>query len=135
MFRLSDEAIKTLAWNRSKSTVSPYLGRMIKETLEIAWLALKSNLEGAFNSVMEPQQAFSMLVRLKEKPNEDITSYAEIMYAAVWKAYGSDWATTSNKLTHQRLIGVFLEGLASYEVKTRTSRIQPTTVAEGRKSR
>ena len=77
MFWPSDEAVKTLAWIRSKSTVSFYLGRMLKERLEITWFAVKSELEGAFDSVAEPQQAPSMSVRLKEKPNEDITNYAE----------------------------------------------------------
>ena len=108
---------------------------MLKERPEITWSAMKSELEGAFDSVVEPQQAPSMLVRLKLKPNEDIISYAERMYAAVRKAYGSDWATTSNKLTHQRLIGMCLEGLASYEVKTRIFRPRPKTVAEFRKNR
>ena len=72
-----------------------YLGCLLKERPEITWSAVKSELEGAFDSVMKPQQALSMLVRLKQKPNEDITSYAERMNAAVRKAYGSDWATTS----------------------------------------
>ena len=76
-----------------------------------------------------------MLVSLKQKPNEDITSYAEIMYAAVRNAYGSDRVPTSNKLTHQQLIGVLLECLASYEVKTRIFRPRPTAVAEGGKNR
>ena len=94
----------------SKRLVSSYLGRMLKERPEMTWSAMISELEGGFDSVVEPQQAPSMLVRLKKKPNEDITSYAEQMYAAVRKAYGSEWAATSNKLTHQRLIGAFLEG-------------------------
>ena len=130
VFGLSDDAIKTLAWTRSKSTVSSYLGRMLRERPEITWSALKSELEGAFGSVVDPQQAFSVLIRLKQKPNEDTISYAERIYAAVRKAYGPDWATTSSELTHQQLIGVFLEGLASYEVKTRIFRLRPKTVAE-----
>ncbi|GFN81831.1 hypothetical protein PoB_000833700 [Plakobranchus ocellatus] len=130
VYGLTDESVKTLAWTRAKGTVSSFLGRIMQESPLLAWALVKKELEKTFGSVVGPQQAFGMLIRSRQRAGEDVTSYSERFLAAIKKAYGPVWINEASPLTHQQLIGVFLDGLSSHDVKTRIFRLQPETVAE-----
>ncbi|GFO40374.1 hypothetical protein PoB_006687900 [Plakobranchus ocellatus] len=130
VYGLTDESVKTLAWTRAKGTFSSFLGRIMQESPLLAWALVKKELKKTFGSVIGPQQAFGMLIRSRQRAGEDVTSYSERFIAAIKKAYGPMWVHEASPLTYQQLMGVFLDGLSSHDVKTRIFRLPPETVAD-----
>ena len=129
VFGLSETDLKTLAWSRAKGTVSTFLGRLLTEQPEITWPQVKAELEKTFGHVVDQQMAFSLLRNVKQDTGEDIHSYAEKLLQSAKKAYKDEW-NPRDPLTSHQMIGLFLDGLSSYELKVKIYKEKPTTLSD-----
>ncbi|KAK3804184.1 hypothetical protein RRG08_012064 [Elysia crispata] len=69
---VQNEFIKVLAWTRNKDVVSQDLGKIVSERPTLEWSAIKKELEQVFGKVVDSQKAFNLLIRIKQKQNEEL---------------------------------------------------------------
>ena len=116
---LADSNTNQLAWSRSRGPASAHIGRILSERPQITWGELKTDLEREYGSTVDAQQAFSVIKNLRQRKNESISNYSERLMGMADKVYGTAWKDRENKLVNDQLASIFLDGLTSFELKTR----------------
>ena len=115
---LSDKDTCQLAWKNARGTVSQ---RVIAEKPLTTFDELKALFEVEYGNIVDKQQAFIQLINIRQVREEDISIYTERMYQLANRAYGNNWRTVPNEFIEGQLVGIFMEGLQSHEVKMRST--------------
>lgn len=127
---LSDSDACSLAWAKSKGTVARFIGRTIKTSPDVPWKHLRALLDKEYGNIVDKQQAFSTLRNIKQRREEDISSYVERLLHLANKAYGDDWKNETSDLLEDQLVGIFLDGLQSYDLKVKIYREEVRDIDE-----
>ncbi|MCG8078458.1 MAG: hypothetical protein JAY75_19735, partial [Candidatus Thiodiazotropha taylori] len=121
---LNDERKKFVAYQSSRGGVSDFISREINDPAR-NWDQLKQELTARFAEVTDPMQAFSLLRKVRQKPDENVQLYGERMLALARDAFdGQD----ANQVGVQRqLIGFFIDGLYHDHLRFKVMRDNPAT--------
>ena len=125
---LNDTSIVNLAWARCKGTISSFISRYREEHSTIKWVDLRSELIKEFGDEVDEEQAISRFTSLRQKKDEDITSYTERLLRVGRRAYKSEW--NSSELHMKQAKAVFMDGLRSMDLKKKIYSLKPASLEE-----
>ena len=123
---LNDAAVVNLAWARCKGTISSFIRRYREEHSTVSWSLLKSELVREFGDEVDEEQAISKFTSLRQRKDEDITSYTERLLKLGRRAYRTEWNST--ELHKKQAKAVFMDGLRSLELKKEIYGKKPETL-------
>ena len=92
------------------------------------WDQLKAELSGRFAEITDPQHAFTLLQKVKQKPDENVQLYAERLLALTEEALLIQ--QTGIQPIQTQLMGYFIDGRAYDYLKIKVMRDNPATLAD-----
>ena len=116
--------LKKVVLRASKDYVSDFVTRWVTDNREAPWADLKKELSIRFGEVIDMQHAFTLLRQLKQKPEENVQIYAQRLIALAEQAFAGE---TNSGIYEQQMIGFFVDGLHSDQVRIRVMRANPQT--------
>ena len=69
---MNEDQIKLVAYQTSREAVSDYLDRVLNDHPGYNWERIKSELSSRFAEISDPQHAFTLLHKIKQKHDENI---------------------------------------------------------------
>ena len=69
---LSDDRVKMVAYQSSRGAVFDFIQRYLHDNVGINWGQLKTELTSRFAEISDPQHAFVLLRKTKQKPEENV---------------------------------------------------------------
>ena len=125
---LNDTAVVNLAWARCKGTISSFIRRYREENSTVLWSNLRAELVKEFGDEVDEEQAISRFTSLRQRRDEDITSYTERLLKLGRRAYKSEW--NNSELHKKQAKAVFLDGLRSMDLKKKIYGKKPESLEE-----
>ena len=121
--------IKLVAYNGSRDAVSNFLARYMAQFPNATWDMIKMELSRRFSTIKDPSHASCLLRRIHQKESESVQSYAKrLIDLAEQASTGLDNAAQQAKAT--QLVGYFIDGLVSDQIKMKLLRVNPPTLDE-----
>ena len=80
------DRFKMIAYQSSRGAVSDFIQRYLHDHPAHNWDQLKAELSGRFAEITDPQHAFTLLRKVKQKPDENVQLYAERLLALAEEA-------------------------------------------------
>ena len=117
-----------LAWQRSSGTVASFIRRQMVEKPTQTWVELRTVLETEFGRVVDKYQSFALFTSMRQRRDEDVTSFTERFLTLGQSAYGTGWNVDDT--AKAQALAVYIEGLRSHEVKTRIFKSGVTSLDE-----
>lgn len=107
--------------------VRRYLTEQENKREHPSWDILKRNLTTRFADITDPYQAFAVLRKTKQGPNESVQLYAERLLNVAEDAYPQPG---DRPVVEQQMINIFLDGLFHDYLKMKILREDPQTFDE-----
>ena len=121
--------VKLVAYNGSRDAVSNFLARYMAQFPSATWDMIKIELSRRFSTIIDPSHASCLLRRIHQKESESVQSYAErLIDLAEQASTGLDNAAQQAMAT--QLVGYFIDGLVSDQIKMKLLRVNPPTLDE-----
>lgn len=125
---LDQDAVKRLAFQTSRGSVSDYIQRRLRDDPSQTWDSLKKELSERFGEVTDPQYAFTLLKELRQLKGQSVQGYAEALITLANEAFtGTDIA---NEYLDRQLVGFFIDGLLNDSLKYKLLRDNPGSLQE-----
>lgn len=118
----SEERMKIIAFQTSKSGVSEFIKRYITNR-NATWKELKDELTVRFGEINDPQLAFTMLRKVKQKAGESVQLYAERLFSLAQDAFSQQ--REKIEAAQQQLVGFFVDGLSNDSIRYKCMRDNP----------
>ena len=123
---LHDDRVKLVAYQSSGGSVSDFIQRYLSEHTDKSWADLKAELTSRFAEISDPQHAFMLLRKAKQKSDENVQLFAERLLALAEEAFaGQNGGATA---IERQLVGFFIDGLAHDYLKMKVMRENPATL-------
>ena len=123
---LTDDRVKMVAYQSSRGAVSDFIQRYLHEYVVNNWGQLKTELTSRFAEISDPQHAFVLLQKIKQKPEENVQLYAERLLSLAEEAFtGQNGGVAANE---RQLVGFFIDGLAHDYLQMKVMRENPATL-------
>ena len=84
---LTDDRVKMVAYQSSRDAVSDFIKRYLHDNVGNNWGQLKTELTLRFAEISDPQHAFVLLRKIKQKPEENVQLYAERLLSLAEEAF------------------------------------------------
>ena len=120
---LNEDQIKLVAYQTSREAVSDYLDRVLNDHPGYNWERIKSELSSRFAEISDPQHAFTLLHKIKQKHDENIPVFAERLLALAGQAYTAESLRTAE--VQKQLVNFFVDGLLYDYIKIKVMRENP----------
>ena len=117
----------------ARDHVSDYMRRWYSENSEnLKFEELKKSLISNFSSVTEPSMAHDMLRRIRQKPDESVTIFAERIYNLAEHAFAdlTSRHAAAQGVIQQQLVDYFVSGLLSKHLKFKILSKRCTTLKD-----
>ena len=123
-----DAHIKNLAYQTSDGPISDWIRRRITSATYAheSWDLFKASLAQRFAEVSDPQFAFTLLKRERQRSNEPVVMWAERLINLINSAFLNQ--TVNSDLIDRQCIGFFIDGLISNSLKFKLIRANPDTL-------
>lgn len=123
---LNDDRIKLVAYQSSRGSVSDFIQRYLNEHPANTWDDLKAELTSRFAEISDPQHAFMLLRKVKQKSDENVQLFAERLLTLAEEAFtGQNGGIAA---IERQLVGFFIDGLAHDYLKMKVMRENPATL-------
>ena len=122
-----DEA-KKVAYQASDPPVSDFIHRWLEQNEgneRAGWNELKAQLTVRFAEVTDPQHAFELLSKLKQKPGENVPIFAERLYNLAEEVFKDQ--NVMLPIIQKQLVNFFINGLSLDYLKMKIMRENPET--------
>ena len=106
--------------------VSDFIQRYLHDNVGNNWGQLKTELTSRFAEISDPQHAFVLLRKIKEKPEENVQLYAERLLSLAEEAFTCQNGGVAD--TERQLVGFYVDGLVHDNLKMRVMRGNPATL-------
>ena len=126
---LTDDRVKIVAYQSSQGAVSDFIQRYLYDNVGIDWGQLKTELTSRFAEISDPHNAFVLLRKNKQKPEENVQLYAENLLSLAEEAFTGQNAGVA--AIERQLVGFFVDGLVHDNLKMRVMRGKSSNVASG----
>ena len=121
--------VKLVAYNASREAIKNFLARYLTQFPAATWDMVKTELSRRFSTIIDPSHASVLLRRIHQRESESVQSYAErLVELAEQASTGLDNAAQSALAT--QLVGYFIDGLTSDQIKIKVLRLNPPTLDE-----
>ena len=117
-----------IAYQSSRGAISDFIQRYLHDNPAHSWEQLKAELSGRFAEITDPQHAFTLLRKVRQKPDDNIQLYAERLLALAEEALLIKQADIQTIQT--QLVGFFIDGLAYDYLKIKVMRDNHATWAD-----
>lgn len=128
---ISNNDVPKIAYQTCSGPVGDFIRRYLQEKEEQGrnadWDNLKKHLSSRFADITDAHQAFAVLRKTKQKPNESVQLYAERLLNIAEDAYP---VAGDRPVVEQQLINIFLDGLYFDYLKMKILREDPKTFDE-----
>ena len=115
-----------VAYQSSRGPVSEFIQRYLNDYGDSNWGQLKAELTSRFAEISDPQHAFVLLRKIKQKPEENVQLYAERLLSLAEEAFtGQNGGVAA---IERQLVGFFVEGLVHVYLKMKVMRENPATL-------
>ena len=125
---IANNDIPKIAYQTCSGPVGDFIRRYIQEKEDTGrnpeWDNLKDHLSSRFADITDAHQAFAVLRKPKQKPNERVQLYAERLLNIAEDAYP---LAGDRPVVEQQLINIFLDGLFFDYLKMKILREDPRT--------
>ena len=115
-----------VAYQSSQGAVSDFIQRYLHDYVGNNWGQLKTELTSRFAEIADPQHAFVLLRKIKQKPEENVQLYAERLLSLAEEAFTGQNGGVS--AIERQLVGFFVDGFAYDYLKMKVMRENPTTL-------
>ena len=123
---LTDDRVKMVAFQSSRGAVSDFIKRYLHDNVGNNWGQLKTELTLRFAEISDPQHAFVLLRKIKQKPEENVPLYAERLLSLAEEAFtGQNGGVAA---IERQLVWFFIDGLAHDNLKMKVMRENPATL-------
>ena len=123
---LTDDRVKMVAYQSSRGAVSDFIKRYLHDNVGNNWGQLKAELTLRFAEISDPQHAFVLLRKIKQKPEENVQLYAERLLSLAEEAFtGQNGGVAA---IERQLVWFFIDGLAHDNLKMKVMRENPATL-------
>ena len=123
---LTDERVKMVAYQSSRGAVSDFIKRYLRDNVGNNWGQLKTELTLRFAEISDPQHAFVLLRKIKQKPEENVQLHAERLLSLAEEAFtGQNGGMAAIEM---QLVWFFIDGLAHNNLKMKVMRENPATL-------
>ena len=123
---LTDNRVKMVAYQSSWGAVSDFIQRYLHEYVDNNWGQLKTELTSRFAEILDPQYAFVLLRKIKQRPEENVQLYAERLPSLAEEAFKGQ--NSGVAAIERQLVGFFVDGLVHDYLKMRVMRKNSTTL-------
>ena len=107
-----------VAYQSSWGHVSDFIQRYLHDYVGNNWGQLKTELTSRFAEISDPQHAFVLLRKIKQKSEENVQLYAERLLSLAEKAFtGKNGRVAA---IERQLVGFFVDGLVHDYLKLHT---------------
>ena len=121
--------MKLVAYNASRATVSNFLARYLTQFPAATCDMVKIEHSRRFSTIIDPSHASVLLRRIHQRESESVQSYVErLIEVAEQASTGLDNAALQALAT--QLVGYFIDGLTSDQIKMKLLRLNPPTLDE-----
>ncbi|MCG8113595.1 MAG: hypothetical protein N0E59_22825 [Candidatus Thiodiazotropha taylori] len=121
--------VKLVAYNASREAVSNFLARYLSQFPAATWDMIKIELSRRFSTIIDPSHASCLLRRIHQRDSETVQSYAErLIELAEQASTGLD--NPAQQALATQLVGYFIDGLTSDQIKMKLLRVNPPTLDE-----
>ncbi|XP_060082374.1 uncharacterized protein LOC132561689 [Ylistrum balloti] len=125
---IAADRIKLVAYQASKGPVGDFVKRYVEENPQGTWAELKAELASRFSEITDPQHAFVLLRKAKQKSDDSVQIFAEKLLALADEAYAN--MQRGNPAVEQQLVGFFVGGLLNDSLKMKVMQENPPTLRE-----
>ena len=126
MTNLNDDRKIIVAYQSSRGAVSDFIQRYLTEHPGNNWNQLKGELTSRFSEISDPQHAFMLLRKVRQRADENVQVYAERLLTLAEEAFvGQNGGVAA---IEQQLVGFFTDGLAQDYLKMKVKRENPATL-------
>ena len=123
---LTDDRVKMVASQSSQGPVSEFIQRYLNDYVGSNWGQLKTELTSRFAEISDPQHAFVLLRKIKQKPEENVQLYAKRLLSLAEEAFtGQNGGVAA---IERQLVGFFVDGLVHDYLKMRVMRKNRATL-------
>ncbi len=123
--QISSKECVRLAYHTSQKTVSDFIGRILKDRT-IDWTELKNKLQDHFGENIDSQVELIKLRKLKQKSNQSLKVFAEILLGKAMEIYGD----VNDPFIQQELVSIFVKGLRQRSISRKILSKNSTTLKE-----
>ena len=121
--------VKLLAYNASREAVSNFLARYLTQFPSATWDMVKIELSRRFSTIIDPSHASVFLRRIHQRESESVQSYAERLIELAEQA-STVLDNAAQQALATQLVGYFIDGLTSDQIKMKLPRLNPPTLDE-----
>jgi len=121
----NEECIR-VAYKTSKSTVSDFLTRYIKDNASKSWAELKKELQSRFGEKLDQQAKLQILRKFSQKHDQGVQVFAEVILGRGSEIFGDD---INHWFIQKELVAIFVKGLRSKPVARKVMIKNPETLA------
>ena len=123
---LTDDRVKMVAYQSSRDAVCDFIKRYLHDNVGNNWGQLKTELTLRFAEISDPQHAFVLLRKIKQKLEENVQLYAERLLSLAEEAFtGQNGGVAA---IERQLVWFFIDGLAHDNLKMKVMRENPATL-------
>ena len=125
---LGREEAKMVAYQASDPPVSDFIYRWLQQhegDERMGWAELKGQLTVRFAEITDPQHAFEMLGKIKQKPGENVPIFAERLYNLAEEVFKDE--NVLQPIIQKQLVNFFINGLSVDYLKMKIMRENPDT--------
>ena len=123
---LTDDRVKMVAYQSSWVAVSDFIQRYLPDNVGSNWGQLKTEITSRFAEITNPQHAFVLLRKVKQRADENVQLYEERLLALAEEALAGQNGGVA--AIERQLVGVFMDGLVHDNLKMRVMRANPATL-------
>ena len=125
---LTDDRVQIMAYQScgGGEAVSDFIQRYLRDNVGNNWGQLKTELTSRFAKISDPQYAFVLLRKIKQRPEENVQLYAERLLSLAEEAFkGQNGGVAA---IERQLVGFFVDGLVHDYLKMRVMRKKSATL-------
>ncbi|VDI26577.1 Hypothetical predicted protein [Mytilus galloprovincialis] len=119
---------KMVAYQASDPPVSDFIHRWLEQNdgdETVGWNELKAQLVVRFSEVSDPQHAFDLLSKIKQKHGENVPIFAERLYNLAEEVFKDQ--NVNLPIIQKQLVNFFINGLSLDYLKMKIMRSNPDT--------
>jgi len=120
---LQKDDAKMVAYQASDAPVSDFIHRWLEQNDRGGWEELKGQLTIRFSEISDPQHAFELLNKIKQRPNENVPIFAERLYTLAEEVFKGQ--NIFLPIIQKQLINFFINGLHHDYLKMKIMRDNP----------
>ena len=115
-----------VAYQSNLGAVSDFIKRYLHDNVGSNWGQLKTDLTSRFAEITDPQHAFVLLRKVKQRTYENVQFHAERLLSLAEEALAGQNGGVAAIV--RQLVGVFMDGLVHDYLKMRMMRANPATL-------